>query len=103
MVKKQVSYWLNCALVNAFFVYRTLNTNKNEGSRASCTWQEGPGYQKSRILLNQVVMTFICPRSKQHQGGLNRTHQADSLGISEYTNWKKFCWWGGKKEVSSKS
>jgi hypothetical protein len=31
-------------------------------------------------------MTFSCQRSKQHQGGLNRTSQADSLGISEHTN-----------------
>jgi hypothetical protein len=29
------------------------------------------------------------PESQQHQGGLNTTCQADSLGISEYTNWKK--------------
>ena len=28
MVKKVVLYLLNCALFNAFFVYRTLNTNK---------------------------------------------------------------------------
>jgi hypothetical protein len=34
-------------------------------------------------------MTFNCQRSKQHQGGPNRTHQADSPVISEYTNWKK--------------
>jgi len=34
-------------------------------------------------------MTFNCQRSKQHQGGLHRTHQADSLVISNYTNLKK--------------
>ena len=28
--KKVVLYLLNCALFNAFFVYRTLNTNKNK-------------------------------------------------------------------------
>jgi len=33
-------------------------------------------------------MTFNCQRSKQHQGGLNRTCQADRLVISEYTNFK---------------
>ena len=27
--KKVVLYLLNCALIDAFFVYRTLNTNKN--------------------------------------------------------------------------
>jgi hypothetical protein len=30
-------------------------------------------------------------RSKQHQGGLNRTCQADSPGISEHMNWKRLC------------
>jgi hypothetical protein len=30
MVKKVVLYLLNCVLFNAFFVYRTLNTNKIE-------------------------------------------------------------------------
>ena len=84
IVEKYVLYWLNCALFNAFFVYRTLNKNKNKGTIASCTRQEGPGYQKSGIQLNQFVMTFRCLRSKQHKGRLNRTHQ-----ISEYTNWKK--------------
>jgi len=34
-------------------------------------------------------MTFNCQRSKQHQVDLNRTHQADSLVISEYINLKK--------------
>jgi len=34
-------------------------------------------------------MTFSFPRSKQHQGGLNRTCQADSPVISKYTNLKK--------------
>jgi len=34
-------------------------------------------------------MTSNFQRSKLHQGGLNRTHQADSPVISEYTNLKK--------------
>jgi hypothetical protein len=38
----------------------------------------------------EFVMKFICQRSKQQQGGLNRTCQAGSSGISEYTNWKEF-------------
>jgi len=58
---------------------------------------EGHGYQKSRIEVNQVLMTFNCQRSKQHQGDLNRTCQADSLGISEYTNWKKLLLVGREK------
>jgi len=43
-------------------------------------------------------MTFGCQRNKQHQGGLNRTHQADSPVISEYTNLKKLLVVGRKKE-----
>jgi len=50
---------------------------------------EGPEYQKSRIEVSPILMTFKCQRSKQHQGGLNRTRQADSPVISEYTNLKK--------------
>jgi len=34
-------------------------------------------------------MAFNCQRTKQHQGGLNRTSQANSPVISEYTNLKK--------------
>jgi len=34
-------------------------------------------------------MTFNCQRSKQYQGGPNRTCHADCPVISEYTNWKK--------------
>ena len=34
-------------------------------------------------------MIFNCQRSKQLQGGLNRTRQAGSPVISEYTNLKK--------------
>jgi len=36
-----------------------------------------------------IPMNFNCQRSKQHQGGLSRTHQADSPVISEYPNLKK--------------
>jgi len=35
--KKVVLYLLNCALFNAFFVYRTLNTKKKLSTRTSCT------------------------------------------------------------------
>jgi hypothetical protein len=52
-------------------------------------WYKGSWISESRIETDQVLITFSCQKSKQHQGGLNRTHQADSLGISEYTNWKK--------------
>ena len=42
-------------------------------------------------------MTFNCQRSKQHQGGLNRTRQADCPVISEYTNFKKLVAVGREK------
>jgi len=42
-------------------------------------------------------MTFNCQRSKQHQAGLNRTRQADSLGISEHANLKKLLVVGREK------
>ena len=42
-------------------------------------------------------MTFICKRSKQHQGGLNRTCQADSPVISEYTDLKELLVVGREK------
>jgi len=42
-------------------------------------------------------MIFNCQRSKEHQGGLNRTHQADFLVISEHTNLKKLLVVGREK------
>ena len=42
-------------------------------------------------------MTFSRQRSKQHQGGVNRTCQADSLVISENTNLKKLLVVGREK------
>jgi len=52
---------------------------------------------KSRIEVSQVLMTFNYHRSKQHQGGLIRTRQTDSRGISEYTDLKKLLLVGRKK------
>jgi hypothetical protein len=43
-------------------------------------------------------MTFNCQRRKQHQGDLNRTHQADSPVISEYKNLKKIVPAGEEKK-----
>jgi len=52
--------------------------------------------------VNLVLMTFNCQRRK-HQGGLNKTCQADSLGISEYTNLKKIVVGGeGKKKYPAR-
>jgi len=42
-------------------------------------------------------MTFNCQRSKQFQGCLNRTRQADSPVISEYANLKKLLVVGREK------
>jgi len=42
-------------------------------------------------------MNFNCQRSKQHQGALNRTRQANSLVISEYINLKKLLVVGREK------
>jgi len=47
--------------------------------------------------MSQVLVTFSFPRIKQHQGGLNRTCQADSLGILEYINLKKLLVVGREK------
>jgi len=43
-------------------------------------------------------MTFNCQRSIHHQGGLNRTPQADSPVYSEYSNLKKLLVVGREKE-----
>jgi len=48
-------------------------------------------------------MTFSCQRSTQHQGGLNRTCQADSPGISEYTNLKKLLLVGRERSIPQDS
>jgi len=42
-------------------------------------------------------MTFNCQGSKQLQGGLSRTRQADSPVISEYPNLKKLLVVGTEK------
>jgi hypothetical protein len=84
-----VLYLLNWALFSAFVVYRTLNTNKKGKYRSFMHVVQRSWISESRIETNQVLITFNCQKSKQHQRGLNRTHQADSLGLSEYTNWKK--------------
>jgi len=95
--KKVVLYLLNCALFNAFFVYRTLKTNKTV---------------KYKNFLHEVGRSWISEvqnqsesssddlqllQNKQHQGGLNRTHKADSPCISEYTNLKKLLVVGREK------
>ena len=85
---KVVLYLLNCALLNAYFMYRTLNTNKklmykNFLHKVGGSWT-------SEIQNQSESSSYdVQLREKQHQRGLNKTCQADSLGISEYTDLKK--------------
>jgi hypothetical protein len=68
------------------------NTNKNEHTRTSYMRCEGPGFQKSGIQLNPVLMNWNGQRSNQHQEGPNRNPpppQADSTGVSANTKWTK--------------
>jgi hypothetical protein len=71
------------------FVYRTLNTHKK--AKYNHFLREVRRYWISEVQnqMNPILKTFNCQRSKQHQGGLNRTRQADSSVISEYTNLEK--------------
>ena len=87
--KKVVLYLLNCAIFNAFFVYRTLNTDKKVKYKNFLHEVGRSWISESKIEVSPILMTFSRQRSKQHQGGLNRTRQADSLVISENTNLKK--------------
>ena len=88
-LKKVVLYLLNCALFNAFFMYRPLNTNKKVNYKNFLHKVGRSWISEVQIWSESILMTFSCQRSKQHQGGLNRTHQADSPVISEYTDLKK--------------
>lgn len=40
--------------------------------------------------MSQVLMNFNTREVNNTTGGLNRTSQAESSVISEYTNWKKY-------------
>ena len=80
--KKVVLYLLNCALFNAFFVYRTLNINKKVQYK---NFLHTVGRSWISVVQNRSEsnsMIFSCQRSIHHHVGLNRTHQADSLVIS---------------------
>ena len=103
MVKKKVVFYLlNCVVFSAFFVYRTLNTNK-EVKYNFLHEVEDPGYQKSRIEVTEVLMTFNCQRRKQYQRGLCRTRQVASLGFSEYKILNKLLLEGrGKKRYPAR-
>jgi hypothetical protein len=89
--EKGVLYLLNCALFNAFFVYRntnTLNTNKVKYKNFL------PEVDRSWIseVQNQSESSpdgLQLPEKQSTQRGLNRTRLADCPVISEYTNLKK--------------
>jgi hypothetical protein len=75
-----------------FFVYRTLNKNKQVKYKTFLHEVEGR-YQKSRIEVSHVLMTL-----PEEQSTPRGAHQADSLGISEYTNLKKLLLLGKEKK-----
>ena len=82
-------YLLNWALLLFLLCTEHLNTKKREKYKSFLHMVGRSWISESRIQPNQVLITFSCQKIKQHQGGLNRAHQADYSGISEYTNWKK--------------
>ena len=57
--KKVVLYLLNCVLFSMQFLCTGCQI---QSRRTSCVSQEGPGNQKSRIEVSQVLMTFNCQR-----------------------------------------
>jgi hypothetical protein len=81
--KKVVLYLLNCVLFNTFFVYRTLNTNKNikyknflhEVGRSWISEVQNRSESNSDDL--QLPQKETTPR------GPKQDHQADSPVISE--------------------
>jgi hypothetical protein len=95
--KNMALYLLYCALFNAFFLYRKLNTNKKV---------------KYRNFLHEVGRSWILEVQNRSQSSFNDLQlpetqtpwgpkhdpQAESLGISENANLKNCCWWGGKKK-----
>ena len=88
LLKKVVLYLLNCTLFSAFFVYRTLNTNKKV-KYTSFLCEVGRSWiSEVQNETKSSLMTFNCQTSKKHQGGLERISHAHFPGISEYTNWK---------------
>ena len=95
-----VLYLLNCALFNAFFVYRTLNTNKkvkykNFLHEVGRSWiSEVQNWSESNSGDLQMPEKQTTPR------GPKQDCQADSPVISEYTNLKTYLVVGGKKSVS---
>jgi hypothetical protein len=99
-----VLYLLNCALFNAFFVYRIRNTNKkgkyknflHEVGRSWITEVQDRSKSKSYNL--QLPEKQTTPRGPKQDlpGRLSSDFRIHKLE-------KKFWWWGRKKEVSCKT
>jgi hypothetical protein len=86
---KKVLYLLNCALFNAFFVYRTLNTNKkvkykNFLLEVGRNWVS-EAHNRSEPSSDDLQL----PEKQTTPRGPNQQRQADSPVISEYTNLKR--------------
>jgi hypothetical protein len=90
-------YLLNCVLFNTFFVCTKHWIQK---ILKNFLYEVGRFYvSEVRNRSESSSDDLQLPDKQKHQGGLNRTREADSLVTSEYTNLKKKkkCWWGGKK------
>ena len=98
--KNVVLYLLNCALLNAFFVYRTLNTNKNVKYK---NFLHEVGRSWISEVQNRSSDDLKLPEKQTKPRGPNRTRQADSPGFQNTQTGKNCCWWGGKTEVSCKT
>jgi len=101
-LKKVVLYLLNCALINAYFVYRTLNTNKkvmykNFLHEVGRSWISEVQNQSESSSYDVQLQEKL-----QHQRGLNKTCQADSPGISEYRLEKTVGGGEGKKKYPAR-
>ena len=63
-MKKVVLYLLNCALSNAFVVYRTLNTNKKVKYKNFLHEVGRSWISEVQNLSESILMTFTCQSSK---------------------------------------
>jgi len=102
--KKVVLYLLNCAFFNAFFVYRTPNTNKkvkyknflHEVGRFWISEVQNRSESNSDDLQSSVKQTTPRGPKQDTPGRLSGDFRKHKLE-------KSVLWWGGKKEVSCKT
>jgi hypothetical protein len=95
--KKVVLYLLNCALFNVFFVYWTLNIQSKKAKYKNFPHEIGRSWISEVQNRSESSPDDLQLPEEQTSRGLNRTHQADSLGISYYTNLKKCLLMGREK------